>query len=769
MNACHTNHVRLFHGRGLRWVLLLLLLLTVTFRGVASQRNAAVERRLLEFSLLNTTLANETSSVTSTSTTTTSASPPSSTSTTTSTASTHSTSSPCHYYDPNTKIPYNTTLYHHKRVYRVGVLGIRGLEAAYEEFNRTFVDYLTATAGQAFDPPLAFEMKALDFGTLFTDTAAAAVDFIYVNPSAFSCIESEFTAQSLVSQISRRKIHNKTYHLKMFGGVIMARRDNTAIQTIHDLKDKIVAAASISGLGSGQMQFLQMQEAGMSYINDPKQLVFTSDQGKVVTGVLKGQFDVGFVRTDQIERTTDDETGELVDPNVFQILDVQPNLTIDGVPFPFASSTPLYPEWNVAALHHVPPVVSRQVQQAMLALQAHAKVAKVHQECVDQYQLEHNITSDTATTTTNDTMDVVCPWDGIPQERCDTTREIAEIALDASNKGKFSAWQTTLSYMQLRSMQQVTGFIAKDPTDNVWKCTRSTTLYDSITCPEGYYKETEEEVAQGCDDYQCEEGYQCICSPCRVIVTCTTGVELVGNCVSYAIFLPSLLVPLFLVCAVLVHVYVEYRRKQADSVWAVDPTELEFEVPNQVIGVGTFGFVLLAEYRGTKVAVKKVLPPKKRTRTRPQPSRRSSSVKNANQHKSSHEDTTINVDDHIRRHQDNSNGGGGTGSTNQDVDIESHPQKSLLLTLPSSASPGLKSMGPVELQASMDSSMIRSKEFLNPGLRSMASRLKGAHTASLVNRRLTYEQLKADFVREVRHLAKVRSFVKEGRIECRTY
>jgi len=155
----------------------------------------------------------------------------------------------------------------HQRVYKVGVLAIRGFEAAYNEFNQTFGDYLTATAGQRFDPPVKFELKPLDFMSLFTDTAGGLVDFVYANPSAFSCIESEFTAHSLVSQVSRRNINGNIHLLNKFGGVIFARNDRDDIRTIEDIRDKIVAAASISGLGSGQMQFLAMQQAGMSYIN----------------------------------------------------------------------------------------------------------------------------------------------------------------------------------------------------------------------------------------------------------------------------------------------------------------------------------------------------------------------------------------------------------------------------------------------------------------------------------------------------------------------
>ena len=166
-------------------------------------------------------------------------------------------------------------------------------------------------------------------------------------------------------------------------------------------------------------------------------MVFTSNQGKVVNGVLNGEFDVGFVRTDQIERSKD-SNGTAIDPNLFEILNVQPNLTIEGEPFPFEASTPLYPEWNIASLSHVPVDVSQALQESMLALADHARAANDMAQCMTEF----NSTE-------------VCDWDLIPKARCDTTQEIAEIAYDASDKGKYSSWTTTLSYMQLRSMQEV--------------------------------------------------------------------------------------------------------------------------------------------------------------------------------------------------------------------------------------------------------------------------------------------------------------------------
>ena len=56
---------------------------------------------------------------------------------------------------------------------------------------------------------------------------------------------------------------------------------------------------------------------------------------------------------------------------------------------------------------------------------------------------------------------------------------------------------------------------------------------------------------------------------------------------------------------------VERKKRQADSVWNVGSSEIQFGDPPTVIGSGSFGLVVLAEFRGTKVAVKRALPPRK--------------------------------------------------------------------------------------------------------------------------------------------------------------
>jgi hypothetical protein len=199
----------------------------------------------------------------------------------------------------------------HKPKYRIAVHAIRGFETAYDEYNITFSEYLTATAGRRFDPPIEFEMVPVYFGQLFDAVYEEEVDFFYANPGIYSCVGVEIGAQPLATIVSRLEVRGHEYDLDVNGGVMFTQADNKDINGILDLKDKIIGAGGISMMMAAQLQFYEMEMAGMSYTMDPKQVVFTGNQRDVVQGVLDGDFDVGFVRTDQIERHIDADGNSL--------------------------------------------------------------------------------------------------------------------------------------------------------------------------------------------------------------------------------------------------------------------------------------------------------------------------------------------------------------------------------------------------------------------------------------------------------------------------
>ena len=61
--------------------------------------------------------------------------------------------------------------------------------------------------------------------------------------------------------------------------------------------------------------------------------------------------------------------------------------------------------------------------------------------------------------------------------------------------------------------------------------------------------------------------------------------------------------------SIFIYYYIFYERKSRDSLWKINPMELKYDSPPILLGRGTFGVVLQAEYRGTAVAVKRVIPP----------------------------------------------------------------------------------------------------------------------------------------------------------------
>mmetsp|Transcript_35415 Transcript_35415/g.85507 ORF Transcript_35415/g.85507 Transcript_35415/m.85507 type:complete len:1753 (+) Transcript_35415:88-5346(+) len=83
--------------------------------------------------------------------------------------------------------------------------------------------------------------------------------------------------------------------------------------------------------------------------------------------------------------------------------------------------------------------------------------------------------------------------------------------------------------------------------------------------------------------------------------------ELGGKCVSNTIFILSVVMPSVGVIGLLACVVDRRRRNNAENYWRIDAREIHFSVPPKVLGQGTFGWVVMAHYRGTAVAVKRVL------------------------------------------------------------------------------------------------------------------------------------------------------------------
>ena len=109
-------------------------------------------------------------------------------------------------------------------------------------------------------------------------------------------------------------------------------------------------------------------------------LSFSENQEDIVLGVLDGRFDVGFVRTGQIERTMD-ASGEYVDPDDFRVLDPKIYVMDTLDLFPFLHSTPVFPEWPLFARENVDRMVSEEVALAFVNFEYHKIVGDAIHAC----------------------------------------------------------------------------------------------------------------------------------------------------------------------------------------------------------------------------------------------------------------------------------------------------------------------------------------------------------------------------------------------------
>ena len=248
----------------------------------------------------------------------------------------------------------------------------------------------------------------------------------------------------------------------LFTGVIFTRADNKRINNLDDLKESVVGALEIGDFAGAQAQFYTMGRENLNYIMDPKQVIFVGNQIDIVHGVANGDWEVGMVRTGMVE-TMVDENGEPYDPNLFKVLNPKIYVMDDGSMFPFLHSTPAFPEWPVYAAVSTPRDVMEEVQEALMALGEHKSLYEKILDCKKEFCVEQNCT------TTKSNICETSPIEYFDEgARCDSSREIAELAYAAGKAGKNHGFRIPRSYFGVRTMQEEGGFLGRD---NQGKCT----------------------------------------------------------------------------------------------------------------------------------------------------------------------------------------------------------------------------------------------------------------------------------------------------------
>lgn len=245
---------------------------------------------------------------------------------------------------------------------KIGVLAKRGAVKTLERWSET-AKYLSNSI-----PEHEFTIIPLDFNEIDDAVIAGDVDFILVNSGIYVQLERKYN----VSRIATLKNRVGSEALSIFGGVIFTRSDRNDINTIEDIKGKRLSAVDETSLGGFQMAWREMNSYGLNPYKDVAALKFTGTHDKVVYDVLEGNTDIGTVRTDTLERMSEEGRVEITEIKVL-------NRNGEKQDFNYLHSTQLYPEWPFARLMGTPDNISESVAIALMNMPADSPAAESSQ------------------------------------------------------------------------------------------------------------------------------------------------------------------------------------------------------------------------------------------------------------------------------------------------------------------------------------------------------------------------------------------------------
>ncbi len=243
-------------------------------------------------------------------------------------------------------------VYEYKTKVKIGVLAKRGKEHTLKRWN-SLAKYLNEELEY-----YNFYIEPLKFSEMQDSVKNKEIDFVITNTMYYVLLESKYGVSRIATLVNTDNLNN--HDLKQFGGVIFTRRDNQEINTIKDIEDKTLGAVSELSFGGWIMCYEQLIKNEIDI--DDVEVKFLGTHDAVVEAVLKGEVDVGTVRTDTLERMNIEDKIKLSD---FKVIEPK-----QYDKFPYLISTELYPEWPIAKLPHTSDSLSNKLLSELVSYEA---------------------------------------------------------------------------------------------------------------------------------------------------------------------------------------------------------------------------------------------------------------------------------------------------------------------------------------------------------------------------------------------------------------
>ena len=182
------------------------------------------------------------------------------------------------------------------------------------------------------------------------------VDFVLTNPTHYIKLREHGRLSGALATLVTRQGNHGVHGI---GAVIVRHKDRPDIRTLEDVAGKRVAIAGKHFLGTYMAPAAELLREGVP-LDDITWVETTQPVDQVVTSVLTGKADVGFMRTGVLEDL--EREGKLA-PGELEVLHP---LAHPG--FEHRASTRLYPDWPFLSMLHVDAATSQRIATALMAL-----------------------------------------------------------------------------------------------------------------------------------------------------------------------------------------------------------------------------------------------------------------------------------------------------------------------------------------------------------------------------------------------------------------
>eukprot|EP00730_Choanoeca_flexa_P005201 TRINITY_DN11901_c0_g3_i3.p1 TRINITY_DN11901_c0_g3~~TRINITY_DN11901_c0_g3_i3.p1 ORF type:complete len:1077 (+),score=229.75 TRINITY_DN11901_c0_g3_i3:283-3513(+) len=377
------------------------------------------------------------------------------------------------------------------------------------------------------------------------------------NPVATACSTLEYFYQPLAATVKYAVGECAPFS----SGVIVAAAESN-IRDIQDLRGKSVITGSPLSVSSYLAQWTVLKQKDISMSLDMPQIVFNEDERIRLDLILNGTYDVAFLSTDVYQEHINSPAYRRAD---FRIIHEKFHVDHDRKAYPLTTSTELFPRMSLVVNPRVGIEIRKQVLDDLFAIPDN--VSKSHGFCY---------------------------------------------------------WQPSQGSSRVNEIIEEAGLLVKEEGGILRECYNPASLYYYITCPHGYALRNQTEMDGACESlgYTClKDSIYCVCSPCRRVCAddmdmnlkgecrCKGGMTRVGNgCMKSSSFWMSLGLGAVGIIALAVLVMHLVKKGTTDNLWLIKPENLRLDANPEVLGQGSFGVVLLAEYRGSQVAVKRLTP-----------------------------------------------------------------------------------------------------------------------------------------------------------------